>query len=927
MLRSKNSCQHLSRDTYRAMLVAFLLVWSIAITNAQSASDGLEPQNRIERTIASGETHVFTIQLLPDWYTQIVVEQQGVDVVVTVYDPAGQCVTQMDRPNGAFGPEAVSIVAETAGRYLIKISALQKFAARAPYTITLTDRRLALPNDLIRVKAERLISEGERLRVSEITNSLTQAVERFSQAVTIWRTLGEPYEEAVAIYGRGWSYQAMGDYQEAIYDFRAATQQMGQLRNQHGGAITQSALAWAYLYAGEYEQARQSLQSALDLFKTLQNPRAEAVTLSGLGWLCALTGEPTQALNYFQGSLRLRQLTEDRRGEVLTLTAIGLVYNHLAQPTNALVALQRALELARTLESLQIQANPLSKMGVVYLSLQNYERARGYLEEALHIYRQTGDRSSEADVLYSLARVEVGQSHLQQACSRIEASLEIIESLRNTGNDWQLRTSYMAVAQDHYHLYVDILMRMHEREPLKGHAAAALYTTERARARTLLDQLQKFRAQSISARYTKLTQSRPLTAEQIQRELLDNNTLLLEYALGEERSYVWAITPTSLASYELPKRAEIEAQAERVYGLLNERNKVIKGEMPRQQMQRVARADAELPAQAASLSQMILGPLAAELGKKRLLVVTQGKLQFIPFAALPEPGGTNHPQSWTPMMANHEIVHLPSASTLAVLRQETAHRQAAPKKLAVVADPVFELEDTRFKYAREQAKLATAPPIPANLPHELLRAAGVFGESGDQFRFRRLENTGREADRVTRLVPAAQVFKATGFSANRAMAVSGKLSNYRIVHFASHSFLHSEHPDLSGIVLSLFDERRHKQDGFLRLYDIYKLKLSADLVVLSACRTGLGKEVKGEGLMSFARGFMYAGAPRVVVSAWSIEDRASATLMVKFYNHLLGPEKLSAAAALRAAQLEMWRDSEFAAPYFWAGFELQGEWK
>jgi CHAT domain-containing protein len=159
------------------------------------------------------------------------------------------------------------------------------------------------------------------------------------------------------------------------------------------------------------------------------------------------------------------------------------------------------------------------------------------------------------------------------------------------------------------------------------------------------------------------------------------------------------------------------------------------------------------------------------------------------------------------------------------------------------------------------------------------------------------------------------------------LATSGKLSDYRIVHFASHSFVNAAHPDLSGIVLSLVDQRGQEQDGFLRLHEIYNLKLPADLVVLGGCRTGLGKEIKGEGLMSLTRGFMYAGAPRVIVSAWEVQDRPSATLMVKFYRYLLGPKRLSAAAALRAAQIEMSRDKQFAAPYFWAGFTLQGEWK
>ena len=190
-------------------------------------------------------------------------------------------------------------------------------------------------------------------------------------------------------------------------------------------------------------------------------------------------------------------------------------------------------------------------------------------------------------------------------------------------------------------------------------------------------------------------------------------------------------------------------------------------------------------------------------------------------------------------------------------------------------------------------------------PQHLTRAIEAFGESTDQFAFPRLTSAGWEAEQIAKLAPADQVFKALSFDANRQLATSGKLSEYRIVHFASHSFINAAHPDLSGIVLSLVDRSGQEQDGFLRLYEIYNLKLSADLVVLGGCRTGLGREVKGEGLISLTRGFMYAGAARVIVSAWEVQDQPSATLMVKFYRSLLGPKRLSAAAALRAAQREM----------------------
>ena len=177
------------------------------------------------------------------------------------------------------------------------------------------------------------------------------------------------------------------------------------------------------------------------------------------------------------------------------------------------------------------------------------------------------------------------------------------------------------------------------------------------------------------------------------------------------------------------------------------------------------------------------------------------------------------------------------------------------------------------------------------------------------------------------LVRADDGTAAIDFNANRAFAISGELSNYRIVHFATHALIDNVHPELSGIALSAVNERGEGQDGFLRAHEIFNLKLAADLVVLSACRTGTGKEVAGEGLIGLTRPFMYAGAPRVIVSLWALDDRATAELMVRFYKQLLGPRTLPPAAALREAQIEMWKDPRWHAPYFWAAFMLQGEWR
>jgi CHAT domain-containing protein len=324
----------------------------------------------------------------------------------------------------------------------------------------------------------------------------------------------------------------------------------------------------------------------------------------------------------------------------------------------------------------------------------------------------------------------------------------------------------------------------------------------------------------------------------------------------------------------------------------------------------------------------LLGPVAAQLAKKRLLIVADGMLHYIPFGALPDPNNFKEGDgNWQPLLVEHEIVNLPSASTLVALRRELAGRKAAAGTLAVLADPVFSRDDERVKPGGPRA--APQPIRPTYNPLDESRArkvAQITNAAPGELRINRLRFTRREAERLMALAPAGAAMEALDFEASRATATSERLGQYRYVHFATHGLADSERPELSTIVLSLYDEQGRPQDGFLRAHEVYNLDLPAELVTLSACETGLGKLTRGEGLVNLTRGFMYAGAARVVVSLWSVSDRATAELMEKFYRRML-VEGRRPAAALQSAQAEMWRDKRWEAPYYWAAFTLQGEWR
>jgi CHAT domain-containing protein len=346
--------------------------------------------------------------------------------------------------------------------------------------------------------------------------------------------------------------------------------------------------------------------------------------------------------------------------------------------------------------------------------------------------------------------------------------------------------------------------------------------------------------------------------------------------------------------------------------------------------------------------------LLSKLKAKRLLIVSDGALQYLPFGALPMTEITdrevadakfangsqsrNRVEPLRPLIANYEIVTLPSASTLAVIRQEHVNRSRPAKSIAVIADPVFDEKDERIldktvisEVVRDKTNSEQSQVL-SNSQLLLRRAASLNSEfktnapANETIPITRLPFTRLEAENIVATAPAYLTLKATDFQANRQTATNSELANYRYVHFATHGILNSEHPELSGIVLSLVNEHGKPIDGFLRLHDIYNLNLPVDLVVLSACQTGLGKEIRGEGMIGLTRGFMYAGAPRVVASLWKVDDAATAELMKRFYTAMLKDNFLPA-AALRRAKMEIWKQRRWQAPYYWAAFELQGDWR
>ncbi|HEU0179901.1 MAG TPA: CHAT domain-containing protein [Blastocatellia bacterium] len=857
-----------------------------------------------------------------------------------------------------------------------------------------------------------------------------KAFEQWRQTLQIWRELNDPMGQGRVLYQMGAYYDDLGEKQKAIEYLQEALpllREQGDTRTVAGALYR---LGLTYDSIREREKAVACFKEGLELRKTAGHEDGEGANLWSLGNFYDGLGEKQEAIDHFTRALPLLQAEKNYHGVVSVLRNLGLAYESIGERRKALEYFNRALAIVKLSNYRQVQGRLLADMGKLLCEIGEYEQALELLNRALPIIRDMGERFFEVYALHWMARAERGRGNLLAAQALIAEAIGKIERLRPTVNSPELRASAFSRAQEIYEFEIDTLMQLQKRRPAENYDAAALRANEQARAREMLAMLaeahaeirqgvdpdllarerslreqlnaqanrltfllggkrdeaqieaarreldaleteyQRTQAQirETSPRYAALNFPQPLSLSEIQQQVLDPDTLLLEYALGEERSYVWVVTTDSMTSHELRGRGEIERAAQRLYDLLTARNRWIKFETADERKARVAHADAESPQAAEALAQMVLGPVADRLTRKRLLIVSDGALQYAPFAALPLPetgrlgdlatgrqddtyssSASSRPYAtlsfhrpvapspsrqvaYRPLIVDHEIVTLPSASTLAVLRRELEGRKPAPKTVAVLADPVFDRNDERFKtsFGATLAGAVTKPVLTVKTrggetDSDLVRSAEDIGLAGQGFHLARLQFTRKEARAILSFAPERERFEALDFAASLLTVSKPELAQYRYVHFATHGLLNSLRPELSGIVLSLIDEQGADQDGFLRAHEIFDLRLPAEMVVLSGCQTGLGREIKGEGLVGLTRGFMYAGAARVMVSLWGVNDQATSQLMARIYQGLLGGRRMSPAAALREAQVSFWRDRRWNAPYYWAAFTLQGE--
>lgn len=923
-----------------------LLTLALAGLLLDGCQQHLSLGRRINRQDPQGRSTHYSIHLSRGTYLAVAVVIDRVERRIRFRDPRGRTRLDLDSFQKPGATERIEWLAEESGEYELEIAPPEYPGMAGGYSIGIEQLRPGQASDRQRVSAFRLVAQARGLLDADPQQALTE----LSQALPTWRKLGDRSEQAATLALAGLAFSRLSDTARWLAAMQQALSLAQSLPDRLLEANLHEWTADALKFLGRRDQALPEFYRAIGMYQSLRQPGREAACWGRVGhshllsrdleraeevyryqnFLCRKSGDregtvpslrglantslslgrPEEALdryaeagrildtldpgtdrtNFFVGQadvyawmgswqkarlyLRAALLSarsrKDKISEAITLNRLGNLEFDLGNSAAAEALYQESYDLARAVDKKGDIAYALSNLGRCSLRRGSFAEAKERFETSRETYEDDKDRASQADQRIYLARAEIGLSRLDAASALLEEAGRILEETRRSNKEHGIRSAAFGAMQSLYRARVTLFMDLQKGNPVQHWAARAFEAAEESRARTLVDELAEN-----SAGPGPEDLRNPSTVGEIQKALLAPDTALLAYRLDQGKSFVWLLTDRQILAFPLPSRKEIEAQVDAVL------DGWTSGSPRSEKEEKKARENEE------RLSRTLLGPLAGLLGDKRLLIVSDGDLQKLPFAALLEPGTDE------PLLDRHEIVHLPSATFAVELRHSLRDRPRPARTIAILA-PGF--------------GNASGSELPA-------AARSLWGP---------LRYSTTEARQIRDFYPDPQeALLALDAEANMSLALGGKLSSYRFLHFATHGFLDLNSADRSGLVLYDVDKSGKRVTSILDASQISRLRLPADLVVLSACKTGLGKSVEGEGTLGLPRAFFRAGAARVVMSLWDVNDKSTSDLMEFFYRGL-AQGGLSPAAALRQAQLELRK--KYRSPYHWAGFILQGEY-
>lgn len=774
-------------------------------------------------------------------------------------------------------------------------------------------------------------------------------------------TLGDNAVKVNCLNGIANAYENLGRRQEALATLNQTLTLCQKIGNTVEEGTTLSNMGHIFLAIQEYEKAEIYFDKALKIWEKLGLVRNTVFTLSQKSGIYLELRQLNKAFQIYDLILNLTEKTGQKAQRGFIFKQMGQAFFYQKKYGESLQKFQEALEMLKDPNN---QTQILRQIGADYWGLGEKAKALEYYDKAYEESKKIDYIDEKLNILYQKALLYRDVGQLELAITNIKEGVEIYESVKLKTFSEEINIFQSAKFTDLYRLYISLLMDLHQKDPSKNYNIEALKINETLKSRTLLefinesginiqsnidislldkekqtqkilikktDNLRKVVSQQnyskdekfnleqeiyqlsteldqvrakireTNPQYVAIKDPKPLTLEQIQN-LLDTNTTLLEYCISKDSSYLWVINKNKIKSYVLPKQLEIEQIASSANIYFRTHHKP--------ESQESIEEEKALYSSFLNLSSVLLGQVGQL--EKRLLIVNDGPIENIPFGALLE--GKDRP-----LILNHEIVLIPSISTLALLRKNFTDRKPAPKSILVFGDPVFSSKDTRLAdNIRKKENIIKNIDNKENTENFL--AQRMFERNG----LERLNFGLQEAEAIQNIYADENPKILLGTKADLAAATNEDVGNYKIIHYIAHGFIDADHPEFSGIVLSLVDDEGNEKPGYLTTNHLLNQKINADLVVLSACQTGFGKQVRGEGVLGLSRSFFYAGAKRVIFTLWNINDESTSVLMTKFYTEMK-KNKLSPSAALREAQIYMLKSEKWKSPYYWAAFQIEGD--
>jgi CHAT domain-containing protein len=799
----------------------------------------------------------------------------------------------------------------------------------------------------------KILDNSARVELMQGHSDVALSDER--RAAELAAAAGDSRRQAFVQEELGAIYSTVGDSESAYRAYGEALQALKRLPPEpRMEAAIWVDLSDLYMTLGDFARVQDSLDQATAIWKTTDYPVGMTDTLNNYGDLYLVKGSPLESRKYFERGLELAKRIDYERGSIALMSGLGDSYLYVHDAVHAEQVLNSALARAKKAQQADSEMQVHCQLGD--LALLKHD-----VKEAAEQYATCSKEAVAANDVYTRIRAEGGLARtalesgaLDDGQTHCEQALGMIEATRGQLRNQDLKTSFFASQNAYYDLDIQILERLDQAHPNEGYQWQAFLITERARARTLLDQvaatngeLRSAAAQPLLAQYedverrlrrfeasaaplrgpqkhqasntvraaiarltvsehqlhqeilaageadTSSAPSHSLTLEALEDALPDRHAALVEYWSGEKASYAWSITPMGIRSFRLPPADELNRQC------MGFRKALLAAVSPNPRLTAEQRAamrlaqEEQLRKLGIQLSRNLLprGMLAS--GTATVFIVADGPIESIPFAALPD--GLKAP------LRDTVFLNEPSATIFSILESNsiTSH----PMRLAVFAlgATSTSTQDGKTHSAR-QSNGRNHPQEFSSLPF-----------AGDEAMMIRA-TMGTEA---TQLFSGARIDQATLQNLN--------WNEFSIGHFAMHAILNQQYAELSGLTLGRERVSGAGSGNFLWYGDVRHLHAKLDLVVLSACNTALGERVPGEGLRGLTQAFFAAGSQRVLGTLWEVDDQATSEWMRHFYQSL--KKTRSPATALHDAQKAMAADPQWSAPYYWAGFVLAGDWR